>query len=97
MLAVNFQEHGVFGARVLPTFVYVGTFMALLGDDDVGLFVCTGGFKGCGSGSSNSEKRRVRLIAVEKLFDLWKEHALRQADGSGATPLTTSVHSHSGT
>jgi restriction system protein len=45
------------------------SFMALLGDDDVGLFVCTGGFtKDAETEARTQEKRRVTLIGLEKLF-----------------------------
>jgi len=51
------------------------SFMALLGDDDVGLFVCTGGFtKDAETEARTQEKRRVTLISLDKLFDLWVEH-----------------------
>ncbi len=51
------------------------SFMALLGDDDVGLFVCTGGFtKDAEIEARTQEKRRVTLIGLEKLFDLWEQH-----------------------
>jgi len=51
------------------------SFLALLGDDDVGLFVCTGGFtKDAEIEARTQEKRRVTLIGLEKLFDLWVEH-----------------------
>lgn len=51
------------------------SFMALLGDDDVGLFVCTGGFtKDAEMEARTQEKRRITLIGLEKLFDLWDEH-----------------------
>ncbi|MGM9482051.1 restriction endonuclease [Roseateles sp. NT4] len=51
------------------------SFMALLGDDDVGLFVCTGGFtKDAEAEARTQEKRRVMLIGLDKLFDLWDEH-----------------------
>lgn len=57
------------------------SFMALLGDDDVGLFVCTGGFtKDAESEARTQEKRRVRLIGLEKLFDLWDEHYEKLTD-----------------
>jgi len=57
------------------------SFMALLGDDDVGLFVCTGGFtKDAESEARTQEKRRVTLIGLEKLFDLWDEHYERLTD-----------------
>lgn len=51
------------------------SFMALLGDSDVGLFVCTGGFtKDAETEARTQEKRRVNLIGLERLFDLWVEH-----------------------
>ena len=51
------------------------SFMALLGDDDVGLFVCTSGFtKDSETEARTQEKRRIRLIGLDKLFDLWVEH-----------------------
>ena len=51
------------------------SFMALLGEDDVGLFVCTGGFtKEAETEACTQEKRRVTLIGLEKLFDLWDGH-----------------------
>jgi restriction system protein len=57
------------------------SFMALLGDDDVGLFVCTGGFtKDAEAEARTQEKRRVRLIGLETLFDLWDEHYEKLTD-----------------
>ncbi len=51
------------------------SFMALLGDEDVGLFVCTGGFtKDAETEARTQEKRRVTLIGLDKLFDLWVAH-----------------------
>lgn len=51
------------------------SFMALLGDSDVGLFVCTGGFtKDAESEARYQEKRRMTLVSLKKLFDLWVEH-----------------------
>lgn len=51
------------------------SFMALLGDSEVGLFVCTGGFtKDAAHEARTQEKRRVTLIGLETLFDLWVEH-----------------------
>jgi restriction system protein len=51
------------------------SFMALLGDDDVGLFVCTGGFtRDAETEARTQEKRRVTLINLDKLFELWDEH-----------------------
>jgi restriction system protein len=57
------------------------SFMALLGDDDVGLFVCTGGFtKDAETEARTQEKRRVTLIDLEKLFDLWEQHYEKLTD-----------------
>lgn len=51
------------------------SFMALLGDDDVGLFVCTGGFtRDAETEARTQENRRITLIGLEKLFDLWDAH-----------------------
>lgn len=59
------------------------SFMALLGDDDVGLFVCTGGFtKDAEMEARTQEKRRITLIGLEKLFDLWDEHYDRLSDSA---------------
>jgi restriction system protein len=57
------------------------SFMALLGDDDVGLFVCTGGFtKDAATEARTQEKRRITLISLETLFDLWVEHYNKLTD-----------------
>ena len=57
------------------------SFTTLLGDDDVGLFVCTGGFtKDAETEARTQEKRRVTLIGLEKLFDLWDEHHNKLTD-----------------
>lgn len=57
------------------------SFMALLGDDDVGLFVCTGGFtKDAESEARTQEKRRVKLISLNSLFDLWVQHYDKLSD-----------------
>ncbi len=51
------------------------SFMALLGDGDVGLFVTLGGFtKDASNEARTQENRRVTLIDLETLFDLWVEH-----------------------
>jgi restriction system protein len=50
-------------------------FMALLGDSDVGLFVCTGGFtKEAEYEARRQEKRRIMLVDLKRLFDLWTDH-----------------------
>jgi restriction system protein len=50
-------------------------FMAILGDSDVGLFVCTGGFtRDAEDEARRQEKRRIMLLDLMRLFDLWTEH-----------------------
>ena len=51
------------------------SFMAVLGDDDVGLFVTTSGFtKDAQDEARIQEKRKVTLVDLEKFFDLCVEH-----------------------
>jgi len=51
------------------------SFMAVLGEDDVGLFVSTGGFtKDAADEARTQEKRKVTLIDLETLFNLWVEY-----------------------
>jgi len=51
------------------------SFMAVLGDQDVGLFVSTGGFtKEAETEARTQEKRKITLLSLEQLFDLWLEH-----------------------
>jgi restriction system protein len=48
------------------------SFMAVLGDQDVGIFVSTGGFTGEAESEARTQERRtVTLVDLEKLFDLW--------------------------
>ena len=50
------------------------SFMATLGIDDVGLFVTTAGFtKDAEELARTQETRKVTLVNLEKLFDLWVE------------------------
>jgi restriction system protein len=51
------------------------SFMALLGDGDVGIFVSTGGFTSTAESEARTqEKRKITLLDMEKLFDLWVQH-----------------------
>jgi len=53
----------------------VRSFLALLGDDDAGIFVSTGGFtRDAEIEVRGQEKRRVMLVDLKRLFDLWVEH-----------------------
>ena len=59
------------------------SFMALLGDQDVGIYVCTGGFTSAAESEARTqERRRLTLLNLEKLYDLWLEHyeKLSEAD-----------------
>jgi restriction system protein len=59
----------------------VRSFMAVLGDDDVGLFVCTGGFtRDAQEEARTQEKRRLTLMDLEQFFDLWVENYARLTD-----------------
>lgn len=51
------------------------SFMALLGDQDVGLFVSAGGFtRDAHELARAQERRRVTLVDLDRLVDLWIEH-----------------------
>jgi restriction system protein len=65
-------------------------FISLIGNDDVGLFVSTGGFtKDADDLARTQETRKVTLINLEKLVDLWIAHYDRLADSARRRlPLT---------
>jgi restriction system protein len=47
----------------------------VLGDQDVGIFVCTGGFTSAAESEARTqEKRKITLVGLERLFDLWVQH-----------------------
>jgi len=53
----------------------IRAFMALLADSDVGIFVSTGGFtREAEDEARRQEKRRIMLLDLKRLFDLWIEH-----------------------
>lgn len=53
----------------------VRSFMAVLGDGDIGLFVSIGGFtKDAENEVRGQERRRIMLLDLKRLFDLWVEH-----------------------
>ncbi len=50
-------------------------FMSTLGDNDVGIFVASGGFtRDAEKEAREQEKRRLTLLDLEAMFDLWKEY-----------------------
>lgn len=53
----------------------VRSFMATLGDGDVGLFVAAGGFtREAEFEARGQERRKITLLDLKSLFDLWVEH-----------------------
>ncbi|MCU0836367.1 MAG: restriction endonuclease [Chromatiaceae bacterium] len=51
------------------------SFLALLGEDDVGLFVTTGGFtRDAQDAARTQEKRKLTLIDRKRLVELWIEY-----------------------
>ncbi len=53
----------------------VRSFIAVIGESDVGLFVCTGGFtRDAADEARTQEKRRMRLIDLDELVDLWVKY-----------------------
>lgn len=53
----------------------VRAFLAVLGSDDVGIFVCTGGFTSEAQREARSQDRRkLMLVDASRLFELWVQH-----------------------
>ncbi len=51
------------------------SFMAVLGEEDVGIFVSLGGFTSDAENEARTqEKRKITLVGLERLFDLWVQH-----------------------
>jgi restriction system protein len=51
------------------------SFLAVLAEGDVGLFVASGGFtKDTEDEARNQEKRRIMLLDLRRFCDLWVEH-----------------------
>ncbi len=57
------------------------SFMALLGDDDVGLFVTTSGFtKDAQDEARTQQSRKITLVDLQRLIELWIEYYDRIKD-----------------
>src|SRR5207248_2411683 len=56
------------------------SFLAMVGDGDVGIFVCTGGFTPDAETEARHEKRKITLISVERLVQLWIQHYERLSE-----------------
>jgi restriction system protein len=53
----------------------IRSFMALLASGDVGLFISTGGFtREAEQEARGQESRRITLVDLKRLFDLWVEY-----------------------
>ena len=65
------------------------SFLALINEDDVGIFVTTGGFsKDATDLARHQERRRITLINQQRLVDLWIEYQDKVAlDKRDALPL----------
>lgn len=56
-------------------------FLAIVNDNDVGIFVSTAGFtKDAEDFARGQERRQITLIYLERLVDLWIEHRARIGD-----------------
>ena len=51
----------------------VRSFLALIEEDDVGLFVAAGGFTRAAEEFARMARRKIELFDLERLFDLWVE------------------------
>jgi restriction system protein len=71
------------------SFEQLGSFLSRLGDQDVGIYVSTGGFTTDAEMKARAqEKRQVMLLDLPKLFDLWVEHYARIGEiGKRLLPL----------
>lgn len=58
------------------------SFMAVLGDDDVGLFVALSGFTRDAEHEARSSHRRITLIDMSKLVELWTTHHVKLDDSA---------------
>ena len=58
------------------------SFMAVLGDEDVGLFVALSGFTKDAEYEARQSHRRITLIDTAKLVDLWTVHHAKLDDGA---------------
>jgi restriction system protein len=68
------------------------SFMAVLGDGDVGIFVSVGGFtKNAAEEARLQEKRKITLLDNEQLFDLWVEYYEKLKDEDRRSTIEAGV------
>ena len=59
------------------------SFLAVLGEEDVGIFVCTGGFtKDAEDEARTQEKRKISLVDLERFVDMWTDNYPRLEDAA---------------
>ena len=59
----------------------VRSFLAVLGNEDAGIYVCTGGFTSEAMREARAqERRKIMLVDARRLFDLWVEHYAKIPD-----------------
>jgi restriction system protein len=63
--------------------------MAILGDDDVGIFFSTSGFTGDADEEARKQQtRQVTCVNLQRLYDLWIEHLNKlDSDARDLLPL----------
>lgn len=66
------------------------SFLGVLGEDDIGIFVATGGFTSAAEAEARHEaKRKLTLIDLARLYGLWVEHQHRvEEEHRQLLPLT---------
>jgi len=69
------------------------SFLGVLGEDDIGIFVAAGGFTSAAEAEARHEaKRKLTLIDLETLYDLWVEYQPKIEEGHRQLLPLTPVH-----
>lgn len=69
------------------------SFAAVLADDDVGIFVNTGGFtSGAESEARLQQKRKITLLDLRRVVELWTEHYARLGESDRERLPLRAVH-----
>jgi restriction system protein len=51
------------------------SFLGVLSDDDIGLYICTGGFSSDAERTAReSESKRITLLDAKRIYELWTEY-----------------------
>jgi restriction system protein len=70
----------------------VRSFLGVLGDDDVGIFVATGGFTAVAEADARREGKRLTLVDLENLYALWVEYQGKVSEEHRQLLPLTPVH-----